>query len=794
MPSSKAMALPEPQHPLGQKRGQEADPEPRVPVRRSVSLKSRLLLCAAGIVLPLLLFFGALTVVEFRSERERASQRLLDLARGVAQAVDLELQACVLALQSLALSPALQAGDIEAFRPQAEAFLALMPGAGLGLVERSGNLLLQAGRGMPPLKPGTIVGRPELIERVFLTGQPAISDLYETAVLRRLGFAVNVPVFRGGQVAYGLRLNPYTEGMARIIERQRPPAGWVVSVFDSNGVNVARVPNPGRFVGQPAAPSLRPSLLAAPEGVISSTSLEGVPVLVVWSRAGSSGWSVGIGVPQSELRTPFWRALRWTLAAGTLALLLSAVLATALARRVLWPIGALVGLASEQDAAAVPVNLGLHEANVVADALRAAAAARAKATQKLRDMNETLEAQVGREVAAREQAQSQLAQAQRMEALGQLAGGIAHDFNNVLQAVSGGLALIGRRAGDAEVVRQLARMAGDATERGAAITGRLLSFARKGELRAEPVPAGPLLEGVREILAATLGAGIETQIAMDGTLPPLLADKAQLETVLVNLAVNARDAMPDGGCLTLHAAAETVADARRHRAGLAAGEYVRLDVADTGIGMDAATLMRASEPFFTTKPLGQGTGLGLAMARGFAQQSGGGFAIRSVPGEGTTVILWFPRASVNTPEAGIDAVGQPRAVMPGLARRILVVDDDAMVRAVLVGQLEDLGYVVTQAGDGLAALARLDAGAETDLLVTDFAMPGMNGAVLIGEARRRRPALPALLLTGYADPGLQSTVEREPGVGTVLLRKPVSGAELAGRVAALLDSREAAQV
>ncbi len=754
---------------------------------RAVSLKRSLLLCALGIVLPLVLFFGALGIAEVRSERERAIQRLQDVTRGMAQAVDLELQALVLALQALALSPALQAADIEAFRPQAETFLTLIPGAGLGLTERSGKLVLQTGLGVPPLKPGAIVGSPELVERVFLTGQPIISDLYATPILRRLGFSVNVPVFRGGQVVYVLRLNPYTDGMARIIERQRPAAGWVVSVFDSKGVNVARVPNADRFVGQAAAPSLLPSLLAAPEGLISSFSLEGTPIQVAWSPVGSSGWSVGIGVPQSELNQPLWRALGWTLAGGTLALLLSAVLATALARRVLQPIGALVGLVSGQDVAAAPVDLGLHEANVVANALLTAEAARAKATQSLRDMNETLAEQVGREVAAREQAQGRLAQAQRLEALGQLASGIAHDFNNVLQAVSGGLALIGRRADDAAMVRKLARMAGDATDRGAAITGRLLSFSRKGELRAEPVPAGPLLAGIREILAVTLGAGIDTRTVVDATLPPLLADKAQLETVLVNLAVNARDAMANGGRVTLHAAAEAVRDAQRHHAGLAAGGYVRLDVTDTGSGMDAATLMRAGEPFFTTKPLGRGTGLGLAMARGFAQQSGGGFAIRSEPGKGTTVSLWFPEATAGIPDPGIVLPGQPTVARPGPARHILVVDDDATVRAVLAGQLEDLGYVVTQAGDGLAALARLDLGAETDLLVTDFAMPGMNGGVLIGEVRRRRPALPALLLTGYADPELQSIVDGDPNVGTVLLRKPVSGAELAGQIAVLLD-------
>jgi len=220
----------------------------------------------------------------------------------------------------------------------------------------------------------------------------------------------------------------------------------------------------------------------------------------------------------------------------------------------------------------------------------------------------------------RELAEARLAQAQRMEALGQLAGGIAHDFNNVLQAITGGLSLIQRRSGDPEVVKQLARMAGDAAQRGASITGRLLTFARRGALRAEPVPPLPMLEGLHEMLAHMLGAGIVMRVAADQDLPTLLADKGQLETVLVNLAVNARDAMPDGGTLLLAASLEMVLD-KAHPARLLPGGYLRLAVSDTGTGMDAATLARASEPFFTTKPLGQGTGLGLAMARGFAHQS-----------------------------------------------------------------------------------------------------------------------------------------------------------------------------
>ncbi len=408
---------------------------------------------------------------------------------------------------------------------------------------------------------------------------------------------------------------------------------------------------------------------------------------------------------------------------------------------------------------------------------------------KLRQLNEGLEARVREEVAAREEAQSRLAQAQRMEALGQLAGGIAHDFNNVLQAVAGGLSLIQKRAGDPEVVRQLARMAADAAVRGSAITARLLTFARKGELRTVAVPLVPLLENLREMLAPTLGVEVAITVAADPEAAPLLADKAQLETVLVNLAVNARDAMPGGGALTVSARAETVRDFLPHAANLAPGAYLRLDMADTGRGMDAATLARASEPFFTTKPLGQGTGLGLAMARGFAQQSGGGFSLQSAPGQGTVVSLWFPQAQ------RASAVGSAEQAGPGVPCRVptgahvLVVDDDAMVREVMARQMEGLGYRVAQASDGLAALARLDEGLDVDLLVTDLSMPGMNGRVLIAEARRRRPALPALLLTGYADAGGRFGVDVGQDGATMLLRKPVSGDELALRVGALLAAK-----
>ncbi len=345
----------------------------------------------------------------------------------------------------------------------------------------------------------------------------------------------------------------------------------------------------------------------------------------------------------------------------------------------------------------------------------------------------------------------------------------------------------------------LARMVEDAAERGASVTRRLLSFARRGELRAEAVDAAALLADLHEVLAHTLGVGIN--VRMEATSPglsPLLADKGQLETVLVNLATNARDAMPRGGTLTL-SAAEDVIERSGEAHGTAdlppPGRYVRLALSDTGEGMAAEVLARASEPFFTTKPHGKGTGLGLAMARGFAEQSGGALAIRSMPGAGTTVTIWLPAAEAGAaaPGAAGRSAADGDALRAASPPRVLVVDDEALVREVLAKGLEEHGYDALRASGADAALAMLDAGATVDVLLTDYAMPGTDGLTLIEQARRRRPGLPAVLLTGNAG----GQVEAKLSVGGVaggvfsLLRKPVGADLLAERIRLLLEETEA---
>ncbi|WP_164867972.1 ATP-binding protein [Rhodovarius crocodyli] len=383
--------------------------------------------------------------------------------------------------------------------------------------------------------------------------------------------------------------------------------------------------------------------------------------------------------------------------------------------------------------------------------------------------------------AENEAALESLAQGQRMEALGRLAGGVAHDINNVLQAVLGGARLISKRSQD-PALHRIAQLISEAAERGGAVTRRLLAFARRDNLEAEPVQVPALLEGVREVLAHSLGASITVTLSLPPNLPALLADRPQLETVLLNLAINARDAMGSfGGELRLFAAAVIVPEGNAQ--GMRQGHYVRLEVADNGAGMDAETLRRATEPFFTTKQKGQGTGLGLAMAQGFCEQSGGALEIHSAPGDGTRVTLWLPQAPAAT------SVTRPLGARPVAQERrchILLVDDEPEVLAVLAAGMRDRGHVVTAAVGAAEAMEMLSRQPRVDILVTDLSMPGMDGVKLIEEARRLRPGLPAVLVTGFVAEAEHELHHAADGGPIQVLRKPVAPEVLLERIAELL--------
>jgi len=368
------------------------------------------------------------------------------------------------------------------------------------------------------------------------------------------------------------------------------------------------------------------------------------------------------------------------------------------------------------------------------------------------------------EIMARERAQIEVAHTQRMSALGALAGGVAHDFANILQSVTGNATLVARRPDDAHQARQLAALILDAADRGGAISRRLLAFARQDKLSAGPVDVVDILQGAAELLEHTLHRSITLSVCVPPDLPLVLADRAQLETVLVNLAANARDAMPRGGTLTFEAAADHIREGYTAPA-LAAGNYVRIAVIDNGTGMDAETLARAADPFFTTKPKGKGTGLGLAMAKGFAEHSGGALTIASHIGIGTAVTLWLPQA----PERAAAARSVPLPLpSEAAAGRLLIVDDDADVRDSLVRALEDAGFDAIGVANGMIVGDLVERGLQIDLLITDYAMPGMNGVELLEAVHLQRPDLPAILLTGSMD-----DVTTASGARVVLLQKPV---------------------
>lgn len=384
---------------------------------------------------------------------------------------------------------------------------------------------------------------------------------------------------------------------------------------------------------------------------------------------------------------------------------------------------------------------------------------RKKAEQALHEVNGTLEQRVvertqqlqqANEILLQESrqralAEEQLRQAQKMEIIGQLTGGVAHDFNNLLMAVMGNLDLLRKHVPPDPRLTRLIDGAVQGAQRGAALTQRLLAFARRQELKVEPYDIGMLVDNAADLLQRSAGGQVNIVQNVRNGLSPALVDANQFDLALLNLVVNARDAMPDGGTITL-TLEEVDADAADD---LGAGRYLRLTVADQGTGMDAETLARATEPFFSTKELGKGTGLGLSMIQGLAVQLNGALRIHSTPGEGTQAELWLPVTALPVQDI---IVAEPAPVATDTpALRVLLVDDDVLIAMGSTAMLEDLGHEVFEVYSGSQALEILRSGQDLDLMITDFSMPKMNGAQLVAATRELRPDLPILLATGYAE-------------------------------------------
>lgn len=432
----------------------------------------------------------------------------------------------------------------------------------------------------------------------------------------------------------------------------------------------------------------------------------------------------------------------------------------------------------------------------VSDARRWEMALR-RSREELIRLNETLETRVAErtedlaaanrqllaQIEEREQIEATLRQLQRLDAVGQLTAGVAHDFNNLLTVVLGNASWLERAWAGADDPRPLRRITHIriAAERGAKLVAQLLAFSRRQRLEPRTLDLNETLEKMRELLVTTVGGGITVELAPKAELWPALVDPTQVELVVLNLAINGRDAMSDGGRLTVRTDNVTLGDQTRPEEP-GPGDYVELTVADTGTGMEEDVLAKAFEPFFTTKSVGKGSGLGLSQVLGFAKQSGGGVRIETVPGEGTTVRVYFPRTGAAGEGAAPSAAG-----FAGMAPAcVLVVDDDDAVRHITASLLEGLGHTVVEAGSGGAALERLAARADIDIALLDVAMPGMSGIDLAREIRQRRPALPVVFVTGYADTALLAGIRHEH-----VLKKPFLDTDLDRKVRAALANTRA---
>ncbi|APO79176.1 sensor histidine kinase/response regulator hybrid protein (plasmid) [Rhizobium etli 8C-3] len=418
-------------------------------------------------------------------------------------------------------------------------------------------------------------------------------------------------------------------------------------------------------------------------------------------------------------------------------------------------------------------------ANVVLDAITDDCGKVVGFAKITRDMTEKREIQ-----RALDQAREELFQAQKMEAIGQLTGGIAHDFNNLLMAVLGSLEILKKRMPEQPELMPLVENAMQGAQRGAALTQRMLSFSRRQELAVKTIEIAALMDGMADMLQRSLGPLTMLEIDVLPGVPTIATDPNQLETAILNLIVNARDAMPRGGKITVRAQERTVGEGNGI---LAPGAYLCLSVIDGGEGMDEETLEQATTPFFTTKGVGKGTGLGLPMVQGLAAQSGGRLVLKSRLGEGTVAELWFPAvlalddAPQELPDEGADHLGPPRSL------RILAVDDDSLVLMNTVLMLEDLGYDAIEAASGADALAILSR-EPVDLVISDHAMPRMTGAELAEAIRRDWPHMPIILATGYADIPPGSGLIELPRLG-----KPFSQAQLADAITRTIATATASE-
>ena len=744
--------------------------------RLTGSLRGRLVLLTLAVLIPALAVAALLVSDAYRHERNSLAQQMTGTARALSLVVDRQIGQQQVLLKALTTSPYLAAHDWRAFDLQARAALAGSD-SWVVVVDPGGQQLVNT-----RLPWGTPLPRMSAQAMNVSSATPAdastrISNLFAGAVVHKPVMAVDSQVAEPGGVLDVSVITP-ASSFGRIWKDQAFPASWTGVIVDANSVVVSRSRANDRFVGRSASANMQRLIRKTANGVAPTRTLDGVKSLTAWNRAPAYGWSFIVAVPEREVAGAARRSLVWGVAIGLVFLAIGVGLAAAVAAGIARPVEHLAALtrAWGEGAETEPAPTGIRETDQLArDFIDARRRLNAKEAE-LRELNASLEQRVAERTRELEDATETLVQVQKLEAVGRLTGGIAHDFNNLLMAVLGSLDLLARRVTDPKLTGFIDQ-ARQAAERGAKLTAQLLAFSRRQRLEAQAIDVNAAVAAAGELLANVIGGGVRVETVSKPDVWPAVADATQLELVILNLAINARDAMPFGGAITIETSNVTRAQAADRPEGPPAGEFVMIAVSDTGTGMTADVVSRAFEPFFTTKDVGKGSGLGLSQVLGLAKQLGGGVELESQLDRGTTIKVYLPRA--RTAPAGQERpIAAAAASLAGV--RVLLVDDDPDVRAVAAALLEELGCAVTEAASGLAAIDRLaHAPADFDAVLLDFAMPGLNGGETAVRLQALAADLPIVLMTGYADTELLAGVWEGP-----LLHKPFTAQRLATEMAA----------
>jgi signal transduction histidine kinase/CheY-like chemotaxis protein len=753
------------------------------------------MLFGLAIVTPVLIFSGLVLARYNALDRAQFEERVLDVVEDVAFELDQQLGGVISTLQALASSPSLQNGDLASFYLQANAVVPA-GSSSIILTDPSGqevvNTRVPWGAALPT-SANPLVQRDLSEIKIH-----HVSDLFSGAISGRTVFAISVPVARSKEVRYILSMAVSPDRFEELFDHYNVPTGWVVAIEDRPGKIVARSQPNKEFASIPVAAREAIAMSREPEAARTTADVEGREVLFGCRRSKLANWVACAMVPMSVVEAPFKRGW-WIFASwGGGLLSLSFVLAFGFGRRLAAPIQIIANQAAVLGSrgALEPIISPVHEANNVSSALcdalvqiRQRTRELEESRQALADNNRALEARVAErtselytEMERRQAAQSALVQAQKMEALGRLVSGVAHDFNNLLTVITANLEMLEPLLKDDKSHRLLHR-ANQAADVGARLVGRLLAVARRQELTPEITNLNDRLVAMTELLKRTLGEEVTLQTVLAHDLWPVRVDASQVESAVLNLAVNARDAMPNGGKLVLETCNVSIDNALATAGGLVRGEYVLVSVSDTGIGMSPDVLRLAFEPFFTTKKPGKGTGLGLATIYGFVKQSGGHVTIHSGPGQGTAVKIYLPRVQ----NAAMDSAttNETPDAEAGHGEIVLVVEDNEAVRETTVCRLEGLGFRVIAAEGGSAAVELLQSGREIDLVFSDVVMAGgMSGYELAQWMCKNRLETKILLTSGFVTELARAS--EGSAADLPVLRKPYSRAELVNALRAAL--------